>query len=58
MYVTFEQWFNALVQHARDDDNEGLINVEDPDSYHEYYEDGDTPEQAYYTELDASEDVM
>lgn len=53
--MDFESWFNHLVIYARDDNNEDLINKEDPESYRDYWEDGDSPEDTYYAELDAAD---
>ena len=54
MHATFEHWFAALIEYAKSEDQPDLVNEEDPDSYLEYFEDGDSPEEAYFSELDAS----
>lgn len=39
--MTFDEWFKALT----DLDKDNIINKDDQESYKDYYDDGDSPEE-------------
>jgi hypothetical protein len=51
--MSFVIWFEELILIAKGDSSGYIVDVDDPESYREYYDDGDTPEQAFVTELNS-----
>ena len=49
--MNFEQWWQALQAHARTIGQADLININDQESYREYFEDGDSPQEVVAMEL-------
>lgn len=47
----FESWFAALYEIAFSRGCPEIINMDDPDSYRDYYDDGDSPEECFLNEL-------
>lgn len=47
----FEQWFQRVVARANAIGQAGLINTADPESYREYWDDGDDPAEVVALEL-------
>jgi hypothetical protein len=47
--ITFEEWWEDLVSLSEDRGFE--LNIENPEEYREYYDDGDTPEDTLIQEL-------
>lgn len=45
--MEFQEWFNELLQVSRENGEPELVKRNDPNSYLEYFLDGDTPLQAY-----------
>ena len=51
----FEDWFKELVELASKKGQGHFINIDDPDSYRDYYEDKDTPEECLESEIEHAE---
>lgn len=51
--MTFDEWFMSLVEYSMLLNSEDLIDMYNKDSYREYYEDGDSPEEVFAQEADA-----
>jgi hypothetical protein len=50
---TFNEWFEALIQYAALLDSIETIDVYNKDSYREYYDDGDSPEEVFAQEIES-----
>jgi len=53
--ATFDMWFKGLVAIANERDASDLIDKSDPHTYMEYFDDGDSPEDAFDSEWEARE---
>jgi hypothetical protein len=49
--MTFEEWFKQLLEYAAQMGAEGAVDIYNPESYREYYDDGDSPEDAYHDDI-------
>lgn len=54
--MTFDEWFKELVKIAKERDNIEIIDTENPEVYTEYYDDGDSPEDCFDSEYEATMD--
>ena len=52
----FDEWFACLIMYSRERDLEYIINKDDPESYREYYEDGDSVIDTLNTEVEYIDD--
>ena len=53
--VTFEVWFKELLKVAEERDAVDLIDQSDPQTYLEYFDDGDSPEDAFDSEWESQD---
>lgn len=53
--VTFEVWFKELLKVAEERDAVNLIDQSDPQTYLEYFDDGDSPEDAFDSEWESQD---
>lgn len=49
--MEFDVWIKELKKIATDNDNEDAIDLENPEEYREYFEDGDSPEECYFDQI-------
>lgn len=56
--VTFDRWFKELLTIAKERDALDLIDRSDPTTYMDYFDDGDTPEDAFDAEWEARDTDM
>ena len=53
--VTFEVWFKELLKVAEERDAVDLIDQSDPQTYLEYFDEGDSPEDAFDSEWESQD---
>ena len=56
--VTFDKWFKELLAIAKERDALDLIDRSDPTTYMDYFDDGDSPEDAFDTEWESRDTGM
>ena len=52
----FDEWWADVVQVFKDKDQLPLLNTEEPESYKEYFLDGDSPQDVFDTEISYVDD--
>jgi len=53
--LTFEDWFKLLVTYAKGHSDAKIIDESNPDTYLEYFDDGDSPEDCFDAEFEAQD---
>jgi len=50
--MSFAEWWQVLLKFAAHLDAEDAIDIYNPEQYQEYWEDGDSPEDCFFTEIE------
>jgi hypothetical protein len=50
--MSFAEWWDALLKFAVHLGADDAIDIHNPESYLEYWEDGDSPEDCFFTEIE------